>query len=69
MEDITLIAGISAIIYLLPIVISIHVIKEFKLYVTDGSMVFTPIINIFEMFIYLGKAVEKISKEARERKE
>ena len=69
MEDITLIAGISAIVYLLPILISIHVIKEFKLYVTDGSIIFIPIINIFEMLIYLGKAVEKISKEARERKE
>ena len=69
MEDITLIAGISAIVYLLPILISIHVIKEFKLYVTDGSMIFIPIINIFEMLIYLGKAVEKISEEARERKE
>ena len=69
MEDITLIAGISAIVYLLPILISIHVIKEFKLYVTDGSIVFIPIINIFEMLRYLGKAVEKISKETRERKE
>jgi hypothetical protein len=69
MEDITLIVGISAIVYLLPILISIHVIKEFKLYVTDGSIIFIPIINIFEMCSYLGKAVEKISKEARERKE
>ena len=69
MEDITLIVGICAIVYLLPILISIHVIKEFRLYVTDGSMVFIPIINIFEMFIYLGKAVEKISKEARKREE
>lgn len=69
MEDITLIVGICVIIYLLPIVISIHVIKEFKLYVTDGSIVFIPIVNIFEMLRYLGKAVEKISKEARERKE
>ena len=69
MEDITLIVGICAIVYLLPILISIHVIKEFKLYVTDGSIIFIPIINIFEMLRYLGKAVEKISKEARERKE
>ena len=69
MEDITLIAGISAIVYLLPILISIHVIKEFKLYVIDGSMIFIPILNIIEMIYYLGKAVEKISKEARERKE
>lgn len=69
MEDITLIAGISAIVYLLPILISIHVIKEFKLYVTDGGIIFIPIANIFEMFSYLGKAVEKISKEAREREE
>jgi hypothetical protein len=69
MEDITLIAGISAIVYLLPILISIHVIKEFKLYVIDGSIIFIPIINIFEMCSYLGKAVEKISKEARKREE
>ena len=69
MEDIALIVGICATIYLLPILISIHVIKEFKLYVTDGSIVFIPIVNIFEMLRYLGKAVEKISKEARERKE
>ena len=69
MEDITLIVGICAIVYLLPILISIHVIKEFKLYVTDGGIIFIPIANIFEMFSYLGKAVEKISKEARERKE
>ena len=69
MEDITLIVGICAIVYLLPILISIHVIKEFKLYVTDGSIVFIPIVNIFEMLRYLGKAVEKISKETRERKE
>jgi hypothetical protein len=67
MEDITLIVGISAIVYLLPILISIHVIKEFKLYVIEGSIIFIPIINIFEMCSYLGKAVEKISKEARER--
>ena len=69
MEDITLIAGISAIVYLLPILISIHVIKEFKLYVDSGSMIFIPIINILEMWSYLGGAVEKISKEAREGKE
>lgn len=69
MEDITLIAGISAIVYLLPILISIHVIKEFKLYVIEGSIIFIPIINIFEMCSYLGEAVEKISKEAREKKE
>ena len=69
MEDITLIVGICAIIYLLPILISIHVIKEFKLHVISGSMIFTPIINIFKMCSYLGEAVEKISKEARERKE
>lgn len=69
MEDITLIVGISAIVYLLPILISIHVIKEFKLYVIEGSIIFIPIINIFEMFRYLGKAVEKISKEARKREE
>ena len=65
MEDITLIAGISAIVYLLPILISIHVIKEFKLYVISGSMIFIPILNIIEMIYYLGEAVEKISKEAR----
>lgn len=71
MEDITLIAdialivGICATIYLLPILISIHVIKEFKLYVTSGSIIFIPIINIFEMIDYLGEAVEKISEEAR----
>ncbi len=69
MEDIALIAGICAIIYLLPILISIHVIKEFKLYVINGSIIFIPILNILEMIEYLGKAVEKISKEARERKE
>lgn len=69
MEDITLIAGISAIVYLLPILISIHVIKEFKLYVISGSMIFIPILNIIEMIYYLGGAVEKISKEAREGKE
>lgn len=64
--DITLIVGICATIYLLPILISIHVIKEFKLYVASGSIIFVPIINIFEMIDYLGEAVEKISKEARE---
>ena len=69
MEDITLIASICVIIYLLPILISIHVIKEFKLYVISGSMIFIPILNIIEMIYYLGEAVEKISKEARERKE
>ena len=68
MEDIALIVGICAIVYLLPILISIHVIKEFKLYVIEGSIIFIPIINIFEMCNSLGKAVEKISKEARERK-
>ena len=69
MEDITLIVGICAIIYLLPILISIHVIKEFKLYVISGSMIFIPILNIIEMIYYLGEAVEKISKEARKREE
>ena len=69
MEDITLIAGICVIAYLLPILISIHVIKVFKLNVDSGSMIFIPIINILEMWSYLGGAVEKISKEARERKE
>ena len=68
MEDITLIAGISAIVYLLPILISIHVIKEFKLYVISGSLIFIPILNIIEMIYYLGEAVEKISKEARKEK-
>ena len=61
--------SICAIIYLLPILISIHVIKEFKLYVDSGSTIFIPIINILEMIKYLGGAVEKISKEAREGKE
>ena len=65
MEDITLIAGICAIAYLLPILISIHVIKKFKLYVDSGSTIFIPIINILEMWSYLGGAVEKISKEAK----
>lgn len=65
MEDITLIVGICAIIYLLPILISIHVIKEFKLYIINGSTIFIPIINILEMIKYLGGAVEKISKEAK----
>ena len=65
MEDITLIVGICVITYLLPILISIHVIKEFKLYVDSGSTIFIPIINILEMIKYLGGAVEKISKEAK----
>lgn len=68
MENITLIVSICAIIYLLPILISIHVIKEFKLYVINGSMIFVPIVNILEMIGYLGEAVEKISKEARKEK-
>ena len=68
MEDITLIASICVIIYLLPILISIHVIKEFKLYVISGSLIFIPILNIIEMIYYLGEAVEKISKEARKEK-
>ena len=68
MEDITLIVGICVIIYLLPILISIHVIKEFKLYVISGSLIFIPILNIIEMIYYLGEAVEKISKEARKEK-
>lgn len=65
MEDITLIASICVIFYLLPILISIHLIKEFKLYVVSGSMIFIPILNILEMIEYLGEAVEKISKEAK----
>lgn len=68
MENIALIASICAIFYLFPILISVHVIKEFKLYVTSGSMIFVPIINIFEMVDYLGEAVEKISKDARKEK-
>lgn len=63
--DFTLILGIAVTFYILPILISIHVIQEFKLYVVDGTALFMPITNIFEMFGYLGEAVEKISKEAR----
>lgn len=63
--DFALILGITAILYILPIFISIHVIQEFKLYVVNGTALFMPIINIFEMVGYLGEAVEKISKEAR----